>query len=342
MPAAPKQRRNVTLAEVALRAGVSVMTASRALSNPAVVSAETRDKVLKAVEATGYIPNLAAGSLRSRRSKLIACLVPTIASGSAFLLALHAMTAVFEEAGYQVLLGERGYDRSRDDAIVDAALARRPDGIVLTGVMQSPSARKRLKATGIPVVETWEMSDSPMDMLVGFSHHEIGLAVARYFHAQGRRKVASVSSTEHRSATRFKAFREEAIRLGIAGKDLREGSFLTLESPSSLGHGRRGLAHALEVQGAVDAMYCPTDLVAIGAIMEAQVRGLRIPQDLAILGFGDFDFAGDVVPALSTVHVDSTEIGQRAAEMLIARLEGRRIPRKVVDVGFSIVQRHSG
>jgi LacI family gluconate utilization system Gnt-I transcriptional repressor len=334
--------RSVTLTDVAALAGVSAMTASRALRNPGIVSKKTRDLVFKAVDETGYIPNLLAGSLRSNRSRMIACLVPTIASGSAFLLALHAMTAVFVEAGYQVMLGERGYDKSRDSSLLDAVIARRPDGIVLTGVMQSPLPRKRLKASRIPVVETWEMTNSPIDMLVGFSHHEVGREVARYFHAQGHKNVASIASSELRTGARFQGFLEEALRLGIAGKDLRNGTYLTVDSPSRLLHGRQGLTHILKQQKSADAIYCPTDMVAVGTLMEAQLRRIRVPQDLAVVGFGDFDFAEDVVPSLTTVRVDSADIGKRTAEMLIARIEGRPIGKRVQDVGFTIVQRQSG
>lgn len=332
----------VTLTDVARQAGVSVMTASRALNQPHLVSDDTRKQVLEAVANSGYVPNLHAAGLRSKRTRMIALMVPSIASGSAFLLAVHAMTEILVEAGYQVMLSERGYDRSRDDMVLDSVIARRPDGIVLTGLMESPRARQHLAASGIPVVETWEMTDTPIDMLVGFSHYDVGVAIARYFHEQGRRRVASIAATEARTAARFHGFADEALRLGIAGRHLQEGSSFVIEPPSQLGHGRSGLVRALEGDPDVDAIFSATDMVALGTLMEAQLRGLRVPEDLAVVGFGDFDFACNVTPALTTVRVDHEDIGRRTASMLINRIEGIAPDNPIQDVGFRLVRRESG
>ena len=332
----------VTLTDVARQAGVSVMTASRALNQPHLVSEDTRNQVLAAVANSGYVPNLHAAGLRSQRTRLIALMVPSIASGSAFLLAVHAMTEILVEAGYQVMLSERGYDRSRDDMVIDSVIARRPDGIVLTGLMESPLARQRLAASGIPVVETWEMTDDPIDMLVGFSHYEVGRAIARYMGEQGKQRVASIAATEARTAARFHGFADEALRLGIAGRHLQEGTSLVIDPPSQLGHGRTGLARALEGDPGVDAIFSATDMIALGTLMEAQLRGLRVPEDLAIVGFGDFDFACNVTPALTTVRVDHEDIGRRTASMLIDRIEGIQPEHRIQDVGFTLVQRESG
>jgi len=341
-PRASKRSGSVTLTDVARQAGVSVMTASRALNQPHLVSEDTRKQILDAVARSGYVPNLHAAGLRSKRTRMIAMMVPSIASGSAFLLAVHAMTEMLVEAGYQVMLSERGYDRSRDDTVIDAVIARRPDGIVLTGLMESPLARRRLVASGIPVVETWEMTDDPIDMLVGFSHYEVGRAIARYMHDQGKRHVASIAATETRTAARFQGFADEALRLGIAGHHLRAGTSFVIEPPSQLGHGRTGLARALEADPGVDAIFASSDMIALGTLMEAQCRGLRVPEDLAIVGFGDFDFACNVTPALTTVRVDHEDIGRRTAGMLINRIEGIEPKQRIQDVGFTLVQRQSG
>jgi len=337
-----RDRRGVTLTDVARQAGVSAMTASRALRQPHLVSEKTRQNVLKAVEQSGYVPNLHAAGLRSQRTRMIALMVPSIASGSAFLLAVHAMTELFVEAGYQVMLSERGYDRSRDESVLESVIARRPDGIVLTGLMQSPRARQRLAASGIPVVETWEMTDDPIDMLVGFSHHEVGRAIAQYLYAQGRRRVASIAATEARTAARFQGFAEEALKLGIAGRHLQNGTSLVIDPPSQLGHGRTGLARALEDDPHIDAIFSSTDMIALGTLMEAQVRGIRIPDELAVVGFGDFDFACNVTPALTTVRVDHNDIGRRTANLLINRIEGLPTAQRIHDVGFTLVQRETG
>lgn len=330
----------MTLADVARIAGVSTITASRALANPGIVSDATRRKVEQAVRRSGYMPNLLAGGLRSRRTRLVACLMPTISSGSAFLIAVHALTAAIQAAGYQVLLGERGFDQSKDAPLIEALLARRPDGIVLVGAIHDKTARRRLQQAGIPVIETWDMTSRPVDMLVGYSHEAVGAAVARYFWQRGRRQLALIASDESRGVARARGFRDEARRLGLIGTTAEVPSFI-VEAPTRIAHGRAGLAALLDDGVPIDAIYCATDLVAMGVLIEARKRGIDVPNQLAVIGFGNNDFAVDAEPALTSVHVDPIGIGQRAAKMLLDRMQGHPIAEAVVDVGFRIIERDS-
>ena len=339
-PAKPRGTASVTLADVARVVGVSTITASRALNNPSLVSAATQVRVRAAVAKTGYIPNFMAGGLKSKRSRLIACLVPAISFGSAFLVAVQSMTEAFVGAGYQVMLGERGYDPSREAELLEAVIARRPDGIVLIGVMESEACRRRLRSAGIPVVETWDMTDSPIDMLVGFSHAAVGRATAEFLHTKGRRRLAMIASTEPRGAERARGFVEAVGRLGLAGAGVLVPTH-TIVAPTRIAHGRQGLAALLAACPAIDAVSCATDLVALGALIEARSRGIDVPGELAVVGFGDLDFAPDTDPPLTTVHVDGAEIGRCAAAMAIARIEGRRVARRKIDVGFHLVERAS-
>ncbi|MDB5847797.1 MAG: LacI family DNA-binding transcriptional regulator [Rhodoferax sp.] len=333
-------RVNITLADVARVAGISTITASRALNNPNLVTSETRRRVREAAASVGYVPHLAAGSLRSNRTRLIACLVPTIASGSAFLVAVHAMTEAFTAAGYQVMLGERGYDTSREEQLVEAVVARRPDGIVVTGVMQSEAARLRLRNAGVPIVETWDMTETPIDMVVGFSHIQAGTAIAEYLHAKGYKRVGMVTNREPRGEKRAQGFRDTARRLRLVAPGADVPTF-TMEAPSRMKHGREGLAHLLDAHPELDAVYCASDLVALGALIEARARGLDVPGRIAVVGFGDLDFALHTDPPLSTVHVDGEAIGRQAAACIIDRLAGAPVLPAVRDLGFAMVARES-
>src|SRR5262245_58913270 len=121
--------KSVTLHDVAKEAGVSLITASRALSNPGVVSKATIEKVRQAVAATGYIPNLLAGGLKSKRSMTVAALVPVI-SVPQFLPTVQTLTEDLDQAGYQLILGQSGYERTREKALLNTMVSRRVDGIV--------------------------------------------------------------------------------------------------------------------------------------------------------------------------------------------------------------------
>lgn len=333
MPAktAPPRTKPATLHDVAREAGVSLITASRALGNPGVVSDTTIERVRKAVAATGYIPNLLAGGLKSKRSLTVACLVPHI-SVAQFLPTVEAMTETLGAEGYQLILGQSGYDPAREEKLLNTMISRRPDGIVVTGLVHSAGAREQLRSLGIPVVETWDLSDRPIDMLVGFSHVKVGSAVAGYFLGKGWQRLAIATGDDHRAMMRRDGF------LAAVGRDVPTA---VVPAPSSLAQGRRALAELLAQDPQIRAIYCSSDGMAQGVMVEAQARGLRIPQDIAVCGFGDADFAAHLHPSLTTVQVDGAAIGRLAAQLIIDRCRGQAIERPVVDIGFRIVERQS-
>ena len=325
----------VTLHDVAKLAGVAPITASRAVNTPGQVSAEVLKKVSDAVARTGYVRNRLAGGLASTRSRLVAAVVPTI-SGPVFLQTVQSLTEALAERGYQLMLGQSGYVDSREDALLEAIIGRRPDGIVLTGIMHSPEGRKRLLAAGIPVVETWDLTPTPLDMLVGFSHVDVGRAVADFLHAKGRRRLAVVGGDDERSKRRQQAFQAEARATGMRGVPV-----VNVPAPATLKSGRRALAELLQISPDLDALFCSSDLLALGVMTEAQSRGIEVPGQIAVVGFGDLEYAADLHPALTTVRIDGMAIGRQAAQFIVDRAEGRKVDVRVVDVGFSIVDRQS-
>jgi LacI family gluconate utilization system Gnt-I transcriptional repressor len=204
--------------------------------------------------------------------------------------------------------------------------------------MRSPLARRRLIASGIPVVETWDLTPTPVDMLVGFSHEKLGAAVAEYLHRRGRRHLAAISADDERAARRNKAYSERALQLGIGGSEVPTH---IVPAPSAVISGREGLRALLKRQPGVDAIFCSSDMVALGVLIEAQAQGIEVPRQLAVVGLGDLALSRDLHPALTTVRVDGTLIGQTAARYIIQRTEGKPVSDPVCDVGFTIVERHS-
>ncbi|MEQ1682064.1 MAG: LacI family DNA-binding transcriptional regulator [Burkholderiaceae bacterium] len=325
----------VTLHDVAKLAGVAPITASRALNRPDQVSADVLKKVSDAVARTGYVPNLLAGGLASTRSRLVAAVVPTIA-GPVFLETVQSLTESLAERGYQLMLGQSGYSGSREDPLLEAIIGRRPDGIVLTGIMHSAEGRRRLLASGIPVVETWDLTPTPIDMLVGFSHVKVGRAVAAFLHAKGRRRFAVVAGDDERATRRLGAFETAALALGLP-----EVRRVVVPAPTTLRSGRGALSELLSGGAEVEAVFCSSDLLALGVMTEALARGISVPSQLAVVGFGDLNFAADLHPALTTVHINGAAIGRQAAQFIVDRAEGRGVAQRVIDIGFSIVDRQS-
>ncbi len=205
---------SLTLIDVAKVAGVSPMTVSRALHRPELVSEATRDKVREAVRQTGYVPNMLAGGLASNKSRLVAIFLPTIAN-SIFADTVQALMDRLTQAGYQTLLGLTGYSAQQEENLLEAVLGRRPDGIVLTGTLHTESSRMRLAQAGIPVVEAWDLSEDPLDMLVGFSHEKVGEATARHLVDKGYKRFSVVSISDPRGLRRCHSLIAELQRLGV-------------------------------------------------------------------------------------------------------------------------------
>jgi LacI family gluconate utilization system Gnt-I transcriptional repressor len=338
-PTADLSVSGATLIDVAKVAGVSPITVSRALNQPHLVRPNTVAKVQEAVQQTGYVKNMMAGALASNRSKLISLVLPTIAT-PIFADMVEAASDRLTQAGYQVLLGLSRYEAWREEVLVETILSRRPDGVMLTGTLHTDITRRRLQLARIPVVEAWDMSPSPIDMVVGFSHEGVGHALARHLVERGYRRIAVLSADDPRAERRNQGLQAELARMGIAVAAVQ-----TMPPPTTMQAGREGLTRLLALAPDIDAVYCSSDTLAHGLMIEAMSRGLKVPEQLAVIGFGDLNFAAHTHPPLSTVRVDGRNIGLVAAQAILDRIDGvtadTDTASRVFDTGFQLIQRGS-
>ena len=177
-----------TLSAVAKLAGVSSITVSRVVRVPNLVAPETRDRVEAAMRELGYVPNQLAGALASARTRSVGVLVPTIAN-SIFADTVQGLSDELEPLGYAVILAQSRYDAAREDHMLSALLSRRPEAIIMVGSPATEEGARLLRRAGIPIVETWELPDSPIDAVAGFDNYQAGVAVARHLVAQGRQEL---------------------------------------------------------------------------------------------------------------------------------------------------------
>lgn len=335
MSADPTRSGPVTMAAVARLAGVSQVSVSRALNHPDKVSPDTLARIREAIRVTGFVPNAVAGALASRRSRMIAALVPSI-TNIVYSGLLRDFIEAMRLAGYQVILAETGFSQAEEQALVQSLLGRRPDGILLTGIHHSPDTRRILLGAAIPVVEVWDVTDTPVDICVGFSHQDAGRAVAAYVHRKGYPRAAAISAGDERALRRKDAFATGLTDLGYAAP-----AVVAYDAPASIANGREGLARLLDDGFRDGPVFCSSDLLAHGVLIEAQSRGLSVPGDVAAIGFGDQDFAAHTLPPLTTVHVDRALLGRRAADALLARISGEALASRRIDIRFQIVERDS-
>lgn len=330
------RNRPPTLEEVALRAGVSPATASRYFNQPSIVAPRTAARIRAAVTATGYVQNLLANGVASNRSRMVAVLVPEVAN-SIFNDTIEAMTAELDRDGNVVMLGLTHPDESRLVPLIEAALGRRAEGVILTAVLSDPRARKMLRDQRATVIETWGLPADPIDVAVGFSHDAVGRAVAKYAYERGYRRPHIVVAGTLRARQRRDGFVAAwPDRRGLARPTEVEGG-----SPGRFAHGRAVVRSVLDAKPRPDLVVCTSDLLAQGVIVEAMAAGLRVPDDLAVIGFGNLSIANEMRPTITTVDVDGARIGREAVNVLRRRAAGELLKGHVTDVGFEIIARES-
>lgn len=330
------KNKNPTLEDVARIAGLSPMTVSRAINKPQVVRPATVAKVMAAIQATGYIPNMLAGGLASKRSRLIAVVVPQI-NNSMFVDTVQAISDRLARRGYHMLLCVTGYSADSEASIVATILSRRPDGMVLTGIHHSPELRKTILNIGLPVVEIWDLTPTPLDMLVGFSHEKIGTQLGHYCLQRGYLHLGLVWADDRRALQRRKGLSD--VMQGQPGSRIRG---VNAPVPTSLDAGRQGLSQLLVEGEHFDAIVCSSDTLAQGVIMEAEARGINVPAQLAVIGFGDLAFAAANRPSITTVAIDRVKMGEDAATLLANKIEGVTPAESTIDLGFTLIVRDSG
>ena len=328
------------MSDVARLAGVSKMTVSRVLAGHSV-AADTRARVCQAIDQLGYVADAAAGALSSGRSEFVAVLVPSLSSSN-FSDTVRGLTDALEPHGLQLLLGDTDYDLEREERL-RSMLRHQPRCVALTGAQHTDATRKVLERSAIPVVEMWDLPTHPIDTAVGFSNVRAARAMVRHLAERGYRRIGflgGASELDRRGLDRLKGYQAEikALRLGEP-RIVRLG-----ESPITMSHG--GCDGGLLAQWPdTDAVMCVSDMSAFGAIMECHRRGLSVPEDIAVAGFGNFEVATCCHPAITTVSVDAYGIGLRTGEALLAALQardgGEPVDSQSIRIDYTIVARES-
>jgi LacI family transcriptional regulator, gluconate utilization system Gnt-I transcriptional repressor len=333
----PTIRHAPRMSDVAVMAGVSAMTVSRVLRDPACVTPETLRRVEDAMAATGYVPNRVAGSLASRRTNIVGLIVPSLRN-SLFAETIQGVSDALG-SGHPLMIADSGYSLAGEETAVRAFLGQRVCGIVLHNTTHTPRGRLMLQEAAIPCVETGNLSPQPIDMSVSFSNSKAARAMTEYLLKRGHRRVGFVSlptEDNDRAAERKAGYLAALARAGLTADPA-----LAIEVGPGLEGGARALDYFLGLIPSVNALFLSGDVLATGAVLEAARRGIAIPRRMAIVGTDDNEFQQRIAPAITTLRFPRYEIGRRAAKMLLDRLAGRTDGPTTVDMGFEIVERES-
>ncbi len=330
-----QKKSNVSLAEIAGEAGVSRMTASRVLRGADGYSVKTRDKVLEVAGRLGYVPNRIAAALGSEASNsLVAIALPTLGR-ELYSQILEGLENKLASVGYQPIVGVVGYDDDTEFKWLNSALAWRPCGLVVTGRPRSAANQALLSSLTVPVMQLWNLKADTDDGLAS-THLRVGID-----HFEAGRQMGDYLSSRYRGKAGYVGVRQADTVLGqdrLSGFESGYGASaetLFLNDRSSFYAGYYGAEQLLSANPAIRVLYFLDDNMAVGALMFCQAKGIKIPGDVAIAGFGGLDI-GSVMPAtLTTTRVRRLRVGKQAAENLIKRVTGVPVP-LVQDIGVDL------
>lgn len=327
----------LTLDDVARSAGVSRITASRALRGERSVAPDLVARVTEAASALGYVPDPAARALASARSHTVVVLIPLL-SNNLFVDLLEAVHRALRPAGYQILIGVTHYQAQEEEALLSSYLAHRPAGLLVTGFDRTPRCRELIAQSGVPCVHLMETSRDPALHCVGFSQADAGRAMTEHLLNTGRRRIAfAAAQLDPRVMQRLDGYRQALKEAGCHDAALE---WLSPE-PSSMALGGQLLESHMTLNPDVDAIFFCNDDLAQGGLLATLRLGIKVPQQLAIAGFNDLAGSDQMWPPLTTIRTPRVEIGESAATMLLALMRGEPLAHSSIDVGWQLVQRQS-
>jgi len=306
----------VTIAEVARLAGVSSATVSHVLSGKRLVGAATRERVEAAVQQLGYRPNIVARNLRTRRSHVIAVIVPDI-TNPFFGTATRGLADAVDAVGFGTYVCNTDARLDREHKFLADVLDRGVDGVVLASVdvtQQHLAEPTRYQTPIVCLGDSVELPD--VDRVVpddaGGSR-----AATEHLLARGARRIAMVTGPPGAGIARIRGYRE-----ALAGAGIRFDPRLIREGSWTRRGGHEAMRSLMSSVAQPDAVFCANDLMAIGAMDAVHTLGLRVPDDVAFVGFDDIDAAALVTPPRTTVRNPAQQAGRDAGRLLLDRISG--------------------
>ena len=306
---------NIRLVDVAKRAEVSVATVSRVMNTPQVVRPDVRQRVNDVIKDMGYTRNAAARALRSQSNRLFGALVPTL-NQAIYAAMIDALQRRLSERGYLLVVGQTDFSPETELLHVNALIEHGAEALVLVGHAHSPDLYELLERKKIPFINTYTYSPDSGHPCVGFDNALATRQMADFVMDLGHQDVAvivGVTKNNDRATERL-----EGVRQAIAARGLTLNPEYIFESRYTIDGGRHAMRQLLRLQRPPTAVLTGSDVLAFGALVECKVQGIAVPEQVSIVGFDDMEFAAHLEPPLTTLQVPVAQMGQNAADYLLA------------------------
>ncbi|MBK0002308.1 LacI family DNA-binding transcriptional regulator [Erwinia sp. S38] len=307
----------VTLSDVANLAGVGTMTVSRALRTPDQVSDKLREKIEAAVNELGYLPNLAASALASASSRTIAMVVPGLAEAGCSTM-FAGLQQILQPAGYQIMLTESHHRLENEEALMETLLSWNLAAVILLSVEHGPNLRQWLGSARIPVMEIGSIRTDPLDMNIGIDNVEGMFQLTCLLAERGYQNIGLLCASQEQRLFQqhLRGWHKAMLRHHMSPHRV-----INAATPASFSAGARQLPEFILNWPELDALVCVSDELACGVMYECQRRRIKVPDDLAVVGYGNSDVSQVCQPPLTTVTIPHLQIGINAGKALLARLE---------------------
>lgn len=325
------KKKRPSLQDVADQVGVTKMTVSRFLRNPDQVSELLRGKIALAVDDLGYIPNKAPDLLSNATSHAIGVLLPSL-TNQVFAEVIRGIEAVTDKHGYQTMLAHYGYQSEKEEERLTFLLSYNIDGVILAERTHTDRTLRMLKTAGIPVVEIMDSVSPCLDVAVGIDNFEASRQMTAAMLARGCQHVVYMGARyDERTLIRLQGYEQAMKEAGLEPRNVMT------QVSSSYSLGAKLLHDCKAKYPETDGLFCTNDDLAIGAIFECQRLGIKVPEELAISGFHGHDVGQVMTPKLASILTPRDQMGSKAAEVLLARISGKKLPQTLFDVGFELL-----
>jgi LacI family gluconate utilization system Gnt-I transcriptional repressor len=337
VPRALTEKRGARMSDVAKIAGVSAMTVSRALRDPKIVNTDTLRRVQSAIETVGYLPNRVAISLSLQRSNIVGQILPSL-KDSLFVDTIQGVADTLGTA-HHLLIADSGYTLKGEETAIEAFLSQKVCGLMLHNTDHTPRARRLIEESGVPCVETGNLIGNPIDMSVGFSNFDAAFAMTTFLIDKGYKRIGFISLPVKNNERAAK--RREGYIAALRAKGRAVDRSIVLDSQPGLRNGGQAFASLVQSGSGVDVVFATGDVLALGAVLEANRRGWKVPQEIAIAGSDDNELQESVSPPITSIRFPRYEIGRNAARLLLDRMETGSTAAAITDLGFKIIERQS-
>jgi DNA-binding LacI/PurR family transcriptional regulator len=322
------RRKQKTIWDVAAKAKVSVATVSRFLNMPSMVKVETREKVQRAIRECDYVYNAIAGGLSAHRTNTLGVIVPSI-TNPIFANVTRGIQDRSSNYGYSIILGNTDYREEVEQKLISLFFEKRVDGIILNGPWRGKPSWSLLKGINLPFVITWQAIKDKDVNYVAFDNFNCAYRIVDYLMGLGHRRIGMIAgkfSLSERALMRWRGYQK-----CLSDNSIPYDARLVIQKDYSFVDGKDGMAHLLSIPSRPSAIVCGNDILAIGAIVCAKEKGLRVPADISITGFDDMEISGHYDPPLTTIAVPAYTMGQQAARILIEIIRGEvKTPQRYV------------